>query len=85
MGFSRQEYLSGLLCPPVWDLPNPGTEPVSLTSPALASRFFTTSATWEVHIHVYVMLFLVLFSKEIQITYIQTKFLLTVSTETDAE
>ena len=26
---------------------NPGTEPASLTSPALAGRFFTTSATWE--------------------------------------
>ena len=48
MGFSRQEYWSGFLCPPPGDLPNPGTEPASLTSPALAGRFFTTSATWEV-------------------------------------
>ena len=47
LGFFRQEYLSGLLCSPVWDLPSPGTEPVSLTSPALASRFFTTHVTWE--------------------------------------
>ena len=47
MGFSRQEYWSGLPCPPSDDLPNPGTEPVSLMSPALASRFFTTSATLE--------------------------------------
>ena len=30
MGFSRQEYWSGLPCPPLWDLPNPGIE---LTSP----------------------------------------------------
>ena len=29
------------------DLPNPGIEPVSLTSLALAGGFFTTSATWE--------------------------------------
>ena len=29
------------------DLPNPGTDPVSLTSPALAGGFFTTSNTWE--------------------------------------
>ena len=29
------------------DLPNPGMEPISLTSLALAGRFFTTSATWE--------------------------------------
>ena len=42
MGFSRQEYWTGLLCPPPRDLPNPGIEPASLVSPALASRFFTT-------------------------------------------
>ena len=47
MGFSRQEYWSGLPCPPPWDLPNSGIEPLSLMSPALAGRFFTTSATWE--------------------------------------
>ena len=47
MGFSRQEYQSGLPCPSLGDLPDPGIEPASLTSPALAGRFFTTSATWE--------------------------------------
>ena len=47
MGFSRQEYWSGLPCPPPGDLPNPGTEPMSLMSPALAGGFFPTSATWE--------------------------------------
>ena len=31
MGFSRQEYWSGLPCPPPGDLPDPGIEPVSLT------------------------------------------------------
>ena len=46
-GFSRQEYWSGLPCPPPGDLPNPGTEPRSLMTPALADRFFTTSTTWE--------------------------------------
>ena len=30
-GFSRQEYWSGLLCPPQGDLPNPGIEPRSPT------------------------------------------------------
>ena len=29
------------------DLPDPGIEPVSLMSPALAGKFFTTSTTWE--------------------------------------
>ena len=47
MRFSKQEYWSGLPCPPPGDLPNPGIEPVSLMSPALAGGFFTTSATWE--------------------------------------
>ena len=46
MGFSRQGYWSGLLCPPP-DLPNPGIEPTSLMSPALAGGFFTTGAIWE--------------------------------------
>ena len=36
MGFSRQEYWSESLCPHPGDLPNPGTEPTSLMSPALA-------------------------------------------------
>ena len=35
MGLSRQEYWSGLPFPPPGDLPNPGVEPMSLTSPAL--------------------------------------------------
>ena len=47
-GFFRQEYWSGLPCPPPGNLSDPGTEPASLTSPALAGRFFTTGATWEV-------------------------------------
>ena len=45
MGFSRQECWSGLPYPSPGDLSDPGIEPVSLTSPALAGRFFTTSAT----------------------------------------
>ena len=50
MGFLRQEYWSRLPCPPPGDLPDPGIEPASLTSPALAGRFFTTSATWETQV-----------------------------------
>ena len=42
MGFSRQEYWSGLPCPPPGDLPNPGIKPTSSASPALAGRLFTT-------------------------------------------
>ena len=47
MGFSRQEYWSGLPCPPPGDLPHPGIEPVSLMSPTLADGFFNTNAAWE--------------------------------------
>jgi len=36
MGFSRQEYWSGLPCPPPGDLPNPGIKPLSQASSALA-------------------------------------------------
>ena len=47
LGFSRQEYWSGLPCPPPGDLPDPGIEPGSLTSTCIDRRFFTISATWE--------------------------------------
>ena len=47
MGFSRQEYWSGLLCSSPGDLPDPGIEPEPLMSPALAGRFFTNSAIRE--------------------------------------
>ena len=47
MGFSQQEYWSDVLFPPPEDLPTPGMAFVSLTSPALAGRFFTTSAAQE--------------------------------------
>ena len=47
MGSSRQEYWSGLPCPPPGGLPDPRIESVSLTSLALAGGFFTTSTTWK--------------------------------------
>ena len=50
MGFSRQEYWSGLPCPPPEDLPNPGIEPAFLMSLALAGGLFTTSGTWEARV-----------------------------------
>ena len=48
-GISRQEYWSGLPCPPPGDLPDPGTKSSSLMSPALADGFFTTEATGETY------------------------------------
>ena len=49
MGFSRQRYWNGLPFPTPGDLPDPGMEPVSLRSLALAGGFFTASTTWEAH------------------------------------
>ena len=45
MGFSRQAYCSGLPCPPLGDLPDPGVEPASLMSPAFAVEFFITDTS----------------------------------------
>ena len=58
MGFSGQEYWSGLPCPPPGDLPDPGVEPAFLMSPAMAGGFFfvclfvffTTSTIWEAQV-----------------------------------
>ena len=47
LGFSRHEYWSGLPCSFPGDLPDPGIEPVSLTSLAMAGVLFTISTTWE--------------------------------------
>ena len=40
MGFSGQEYWTGLLCPPPGELPNPGIELASPVSTAFAGGFF---------------------------------------------
>ena len=42
MEFSRQEYWNELSCLPLEDFPYPGMELMSLKSPALAGRFFTS-------------------------------------------
>ena len=55
--FSRHKYWSGFPCPPPGDLTNPGIKPVSLMSPTLAGRFFTTSAFWEAHAYVCVYMY----------------------------
>ena len=44
---------SGLPCPPPGHLPDPGIEPGSLMSIALAAGFFTPGATWEAPGEVY--------------------------------
>ena len=47
VGLSRPKYWSGLLGPLLGDLLNPGIEPESLMSPALADELFTTGPTLE--------------------------------------
>ena len=54
MGFSRQEWWSGLPCPPPGHLPDPGIEPASLTSPALAGRLYTgANCGWNSSLFLY--------------------------------
>ena len=60
---SRQEYWSGLPYPPPGDLPNLGIKPTTSTSPALASVFFTTRATWEAPV---ILLHLLNFWQEVE-------------------
>ena len=50
MGFSRQEYWSGLPCPPPGNLPGPGIKPTFLVSSALAGGFFTISTTCKIEL-----------------------------------
>ena len=45
MGFSRQEYWSGLPFPSPGALPDPGMESTFLKSPALGTAFFTTASS----------------------------------------
>ena len=52
--YSSREYWSRLPFPTPGDLSNPGIEPASLASPALAGGFFTTSAPWEAHDSIHV-------------------------------
>ena len=49
LGFSRQEYWSGLLYLPPGDLPDPGIRAPFLMSPRLSGRLFNPSTTWEAH------------------------------------
>ena len=59
-GILQARILEWVSSPPPGDLPNPGIEPESLTSLALAGEFFTTTFTWEALISVYLRLYLAL-------------------------
>ena len=65
VGFSRQEHWTVLPFPSPGDLPDPGIEPASLMSPALAGRFFATSATGKplnfMYIHLFIYLYMYIY------------------------
>ena len=52
-GIFRQEHWSVLPFPTPRDLPDPGIEPASLVSLALAGRFFTTESPGKINIWAY--------------------------------
>ena len=52
LGSSRQEYWSGFPGPPPGDLPNPGTELLSLTSLLWQAGSFTTVTSWEGSVYI---------------------------------
>ena len=48
MGFPKQEFWSSLPFPPPENVPDPGIEPMSPASPALAGGFFTMNpGAWD--------------------------------------
>ena len=52
-GVLQARILEWVPFPSPGDLPDPGIEPTSLMSPALASNFFTTSTTWEAQLRTF--------------------------------
>ena len=52
MEFSKQEYWGGLPFPTPGDLPDPGIEPMSSVSPALAGRVFITAPPWKPYVYI---------------------------------
>ena len=60
MGLSRQEYWSGLPCSPPGDLPDPGIEPASPTSPALAGGSLLLVPPGKPKISYYAFIYLIL-------------------------
>ena len=54
----REEHWSELPFPLLGDLPDPGTKPLSLASPALASRFFTSEPSGKLSSHGYLYIIL---------------------------
>ena len=61
MGFSRQEYWSGLTFTPPEDLPDPGIELISSASPSLQADSFTTEPSRKAYIYVCVYIYALIY------------------------
>jgi len=65
MGFSRQEYWSGLLCSPPGYLPHPGIKPMSLEAPALQTDSLPLShwgkPIYRLYIHTYTQTYIYIY------------------------
>ena len=72
MGLPRQEYWSGMPCPPPGNLPNPGIEPMSLMSPAQAGD---TGADWGAGIYVYMCIYFILFQSLMVLLKFKTNYI----------
>ena len=82
MGFTRQEYWSGLLFPATGDVPNPRIE---LTSPTLADGFFTTEPPEKhictvgvyiyIYVHVCIYVQMIHFAVHLKLTYCKSTIL----------
>ena len=80
MGFSRQEYWSALPFPPPGDLSDPRIEPASVTSPALAGRFFTTNRSLSMEMIIWFLSFVSLVWCVNWYVYIETTLHLGINT-----
>ena len=73
VGFPGQEYRSGLPFPSPGDSSDSGAKPMSLTSPALEGRFFTTSASWEAQVCICTTIYMYTY---IKLIYLSNRYLL---------
>ena len=83
MGFSRQEYWSGLLCPSPGDLPDPGINPRSptLRADSLLSKSNHTLTWWKIFFQLFIqhMLFFVLFCFFVSCSFSYLEYMLNMS------
>ena len=85
MGFSKQGYWSGLPFPPPRHLDDPGIEPTSPASPALAGGVFPTEPSGNTHVHIYTSFFEMKSPTNIGCKYITMSLLFIITWNYDKE